>query len=368
MNIKIVEQERNDWIIVIIILVIGFISVIAAGQLALRFSPNWRLDTDMESRLELSDSFLTPNEFVQPLDPAILTQPAWINVFLTPGASFVTGTRPPALTSTLPASPAAVSSMTNTSIAVKSPTSTLVYFTATRTPTSKPVQTVPPSSTRTPVPTSPVISIATQTSTATATPSQVSTLTSTPMPTFTSTSTATQTPTSTVTATATHTPTYTPNPIPTDPTPGEIGTTPDNIIYNLPAGGMLTLGINVVANGDANFDLVYYERANPTSSGIFLDWVIVEISDGTNWYTIFNWGNNTADSNSNMNFNILPNPQVPEEPDQRDISTASLYNSTGIAIDVDAIVPAGTYSYIRFSAPAGDVDGKMEIDAIQVLP
>jgi len=364
MNIKTIEQERNDWIIIIIILVIGFICVIAAGQLALRFSPNWRLDTDMESRIELGHPFLTPNGFVQPVDPSILTQPAWINVFLTPGASFVTGTQFPALTSTVPASPATIPSMTITAVAVKSPTSTLVYFPATRTATSNPVQTVPPASTRTPVPTSPVISIATQTFTATAMSSQTSTHTSTPTPTFTSTSTAT----STATATATHTSTHTPNPIPTDPTPGEIGTTPDNIIYNLPAGGTLTLGINVVANGDANFDLVYYERANPTSSGIFLDWAIVEISDGTNWYTIFNWGNNTADSNSNMNFNILPNPQVPEEPDQRDISTASLYNSTGIAIDVDAIVPAGTYSYIRFSAPAGDVDGKMEIDAIEVLP
>jgi hypothetical protein len=136
--------------------------------------------------------------------------------------------------------------------------------------------------------------------------------------------------------------------------------------YYLPAGGTLTLGMNIVANGDASYDLVYYEF--PAGSGIWLDWVIIEISDGNNWYTIFNWGDNIADTNTNMDFNILSNPQVPPEPDQRDIPSVELYNSTGIAINIDAVAPAGTYSYIRFTAPAGDVDGQMEIDAIEILP
>jgi hypothetical protein len=156
--------------------------------------------------------------------------------------------------------------------------------------------------------------------------------------------------------------------IPTDTTPPEIGTSPDGTVYSLPSGGSLTLGINLVANGDANFDLAYYERPSPGGTGIFLDWVIVEIGDGTNWYTIFNWGNNIADTNSNMDFNSLPNPQVPEETDQRDIPTSALYNGTGVAINVDAMVPPGTYSYIRFTAPAGDSDNQMEIDAIEALP
>jgi hypothetical protein len=130
-----------------------------------------------------------------------------------------------------------------------------------------------------------------------------------------------------------------------------------------------------VANGDPEWDVVYYEL--PAQTGILLDWVIVQISDGTNWYTIFNWGDNIADVNTNMNFNILPPPVItsypPEETDQRDIPGTSLYTSsngrsTGIAIDIDSIVPPGTYSYIRFYAPANDVDGHMEIDAIEVLP
>lgn len=127
------------------------------------------------------------------------------------------------------------------------------------------------------------------------------------------------------------------------------------------------MSINLVADGDANYDLVYYERPAPTG-GINLDWVIVEIGDGTNWYQVFNWGNNIADINSNMDFNILPNPQVPPETDQRNIPGSSLYNSTGVAINVDAMVPTGTYTYIRFSAPPGDSDGQTEIDAVAVLP
>jgi hypothetical protein len=121
---------------------------------------------------------------------------------------------------------------------------------------------------------------------------------------------------------------------------------------------------------------VYYEI--PNGSGIWIDWMVVEISDGSNWYTVFYWGNNIADTNSNMNFNApltitIPDPQ---EVDQRDIASIDLYPfnpvtppyNTGIAIDVDAIVPAGTYSYIRFYAPPGDADGQAEIDAIQILP
>ena len=69
-----------------------------------------------------------------------------------------------------------------------------------------------------------------------------------------------------------------------------------------------------------------------------------------------------------MDFNLLPNPETPEEDDQRDIPTASLYNGTGVAIDIDGIVPAGTYFYIRFTAPTGDSDNQTEIDAIEVLP
>jgi hypothetical protein len=334
------ERERRDWLIIPIILLIGFLCVILAGQWAVRFSPNWKITANMDSKLDPNSDFLTrrPGGFIEPVDASILTAPAWINIFLTPGASFVTGTPFPTATSTSPTTPTTISPVINTTVNAASPTNTFVYFlsTSTSTPRPNPTNTAGPA----------------------ALPTTTFTVSTTP----TMTSTATETATATATPTSTHSPT----PIATDPTPADIGTTPDGIPYNLPAGGTLTLGINLVANGDSNFDLVYYEY--PAGSGILLDWVIIEISDGNNWYTIFNWGDNIADTNSNMNFNILSNPQVPPEPDERDIPSGELYNSTGIAIDVDSIVPAGTYSYIRFTAPTGDVDNNMEIDAIEVLP
>ena len=360
---KVPEQERRDWFIIPIILIIGFLCVIIAGQWALRFAPSWELKTNMDSNLDPNSDFLTrrPSGFIEPVDASILTQPAWINLFLTPGASFATGTPFRMMTPTPTASPVVpttVSSvtMTNPVIATASPTLAFIFPPSTPSSTSKPkpTNTNGPSATPTSTPTAPSGSTPTGTPTATETATSTSTFT----PTFTATPTET--------STATPTPTNTPIPIPTDPTPGSIGTVPDGIIYNLPSGGTLTLGINLVVNGHPGWDLVYYER--PAGSGVFLDWVIVEISDGTTWYTIFNWGNNVADTNTNMDFNILSNSQVPEEPDQRDIPTAELYNSTGIAIDLDSIVPPGTYPYIRFIAPPGDIDNHMEIDAIQVLP
>jgi hypothetical protein len=341
---KAIERERLDWtIVVIFILVIGFICVIVAGQLAARFSPSWQLNTDMDSHIDPNSTFVAsrPSGFIEPVDPAILTQPGWINEFLTPGISIITGTPFPTLgaTFTLSPAPTIVSSATSTPTIASSPTNTLVFIPWTPTSTRKPrpTKTQPPSTNPPDTPTF---------------------VASTPALTLTSTATITFTPTVT----------QTPPVIPTDTTPPEIGTSPDGTVYSLPSGGSLTLGINLIANGDGNFDLVYYERPSPGGTGIFLDWVIVEISDGTNWYTIFNWGNNVADANSNMDFNSLPNPQVPEETDQRDIPTSALYNGTGVAIDVDAIIPPGTYSYIRFTAPAGDSDNQMEIDAIEVLP
>jgi hypothetical protein len=362
------EHERPDWIIVTIILVIGFLCVIAAGQLALRFAPFWQLPASMDSRIDPdSGSPLgQPDGSIPPVGAGILTRPAWMDVYLTPGATFVTGTPIPPATSTRVSSPTStrMSTATDTARPTQSPTNTFIYIPPSRTPTALPTD-VPPTLivlTDTPEPS------LTPTETAISFFTATGTLTPTSPATETATATATITPTGTATSTATPTPTFTPGPIPTDTTPGEIGTTPDGVVYMLRSGGSLTLGINLTANGDSSYDLAYYERPAPTGNGIFLDWVIVQISDGYTWYTVFNWGNDIADTNSNMNFNILPNPQVPPEGDQRDIPTTSLYNGTGIAIDVDAIVPPGTYSYLRFIAPTGDADGQMEIDAVEVLP
>lgn len=162
----------------------------------------------------------------------------------------------------------------------------------------------------------------------------------------------------------------------TDIPPVEIGPNTDNNVFTLISGQYLTLPFEVMVSGHNGWDLVYYELAY--ESGIRLDSVVIEISDGLNWYTIFNWGNNFADINTNMDFNFLPDPgrepyPPPEEPDERYVPAASLYASptgawTGIAIDLDGTVPNKTYHYIRFYAPPGDTDGQMEIDALVILP
>jgi hypothetical protein len=167
-----------------------------------------------------------------------------------------------------------------------------------------------------------------------------------------------------------------------DTPPTEIIGPPDGTTYDVYAPACLTLNFSITVNGHASYDFVYYEF--PNGSGIFLDWAIVEVSDGSNWYTIFNWGDNypnsNPDTNTNMDFTILLPPLVtpptipPEEPDERDIQASDLYTdpisglSTGIAIDLDSVVPAGTYPYLRFCAPPDGLDGHMEIDAIAIIP
>jgi uncharacterized repeat protein (TIGR01451 family) len=156
------ERERQDWGIVLIILLIGFLCVIVSAQWALRFSPSWTLNADMGSNLDLNSEFLTsrPVVFFEPVDPAILTQPGWMAGFLTPGANIVTGTPLRAVTRTNTAHPTALGTtlvptntvaVTNTSTTV--PTSTLIWLplpaTATRKPgnTDVPNTSVPPPAT-----------------------------------------------------------------------------------------------------------------------------------------------------------------------------------------------------------------------------
>src|SRR5688500_15483539 len=75
-TMKAAERERLDWTIVVItILVLGFLLVLIAGQLALRFSPRWELNTYMDSRIDPNSAYLTrrPSGFIEPIDAAILT-------------------------------------------------------------------------------------------------------------------------------------------------------------------------------------------------------------------------------------------------------------------------------------------------------
>lgn len=448
------EHERQDWVVILIILVIGFLCVIAAGGMALRFSPGWQLNTNMDSHLEPISAFLTrgPGEFVEALDPSILTQPSWIDVFLTPGASFVTGTPFPNVSRTASPMPTTVSSLTATAVAATSPTSTLIYFPPTPSSTPKPN----PTNTNGPMATSTVTHAVASTSTPTNTAPPVADLQVTkndgastypPGGTLTYTVTIINNGPSAVTGAvvADNIPaqivswdwacdsqnagasgcdamnsstnfsdivdlpygasivyTVTANTssgasgdlintasvsLPagfTDPAPGtnlatdidqilisdpfpsgNIGTTNDGSTTAISPGDSLTLTFDtpIDVGGHAGYDLVYYEL--PAGSGILMDHVILQLSDGYNWYTILNWGDNIADRNTNVDITSIGGT----EDDNRDIASAILYNATGVAIELDGVIPDGTYPYIRISAPIGDPgnDG-CDVDAIEILP
>jgi hypothetical protein len=106
-----------------------------------------------------------------------------------------------------------------------------------------------------------------------------------------------------------------------------------------------------------------YNEVLSSPGRIALDWVKIEISqDGITWYTVFYWGDSIPDTNSNVD---ISNPLFGgTEVDNRSILTTSLYNTTGITIDVDPFAPAGSYPWMRISSPAGSANGP-DIDAIQ---
>jgi len=145
-NSKASEHERRDWIIILIILLFGFLCVIIAGQWAIRLAPNWKLNTSMQSNLDPNSDFLTnkPVGYHEPIDPSILTQPPWFNIFLTPGALFETRTPvPPTNTpietnTPIPASLTAIIPTNTPTDIIPSPTNTFIYFPPPPPPTRTP--------------------------------------------------------------------------------------------------------------------------------------------------------------------------------------------------------------------------------------
>ncbi len=153
------KDNRRDWLIVLFIILIGFLCILLAGGWALRLTPSWKLDSNMESNLDPNSNFLTARSSggpIEPIDPSILTQPAWMNLgqYLTPGAASKTGTPFPTTVSTQP-SPRA----TRTSIPTfnPSPTRTGTLPVSTNTPpiiinpTNTRINNPPATATRTPI-------------------------------------------------------------------------------------------------------------------------------------------------------------------------------------------------------------------------
>lgn len=170
--------------------------------------------------------------------------------------------------------------------------------------------------------------------------------------------------------------------------------TPNGIFVNVGCGTaiIVDLGSTVIdtTTPDSAYDLVYYERGQPTppmtSTFIFMDWIVVQIGPTASgpWYSVFYWGDYIADTNSNANTddpNFIALGLI--EDNNVTISTTFLYSSTnplyptGIAIDVDnpnpllqsPPPPPGIYQFVRlYNPPNAILNDSPEIDAIEVLP
>jgi uncharacterized repeat protein (TIGR01451 family) len=135
------RRELRDWFIITVIILIGFLCLIIAGSMAIRFSPSWKLAANMDSRLDPNSDFLTrrPQGFIEPVDESILTPAIWVGLFQTPGASVPQRTPLPTLTNAPVPTSTTVPVRPNPATATLIPTNTIIYYPpASPTNTSKP--------------------------------------------------------------------------------------------------------------------------------------------------------------------------------------------------------------------------------------
>ncbi len=408
------NNARRDWTLLIFIIPLGIILIIFVGQLAVRLIPFWKLDADMNSNLQPDSSSARPLALLEPILPEILTPMAWAENYLTPGAAV---NFPPFLTFE-PSSTPVVVSATTTSI---SPTSTTI------TPTSSPVSTgsvttqptnggggssTPPPPTTCQDPSADNFGGALPcdyTSTTTCQDHAADNFGGALPCDYTSTTTCQDTNANNYGGTlpcdysvvSTVDPVYG-TPIAPVPTQIGVGTLPDNTdpsnetnigVINTGSYVVINLKIVVGSVSDGNYDLVYYEHNN--YSFVYLDWIIIGISnyaDGSHYYEVFNWGNGTPDTNTNVgdvaqsSGTELDNQAIPVSgntelpPSQTELydpdyspgapGTNGPLPQTGILIDVDSatsVPPPNTYNYVVIIAPQGDLDGAVQVDAIQTV-
>jgi uncharacterized repeat protein (TIGR01451 family) len=441
------RREWRDWSIIAFIILMGLLCLIAAGTLAIRFPPSWKLAANMDSLLDPNSDFLTrrPQGFIEPVDQSILTPAAWLGFFQTPGVTVLPPTLLPTNTQAAAATP--TTQIIATSNPTITPTSTFIFIPAPATHTSTSAPPPQPTATNTPPPlvdlkitkTDGVTvystgSVLTYTITVTNNgPSNVTGAVITDaipvqlnswgwkctaqtggatgcdsvagnnanfsdtvnLPNGASivyTVVARVLPgasgdlvnTAVVTAPVAYIEIDLLNNVsidtdlflPTATLPiGNIGDALDGLTDLVAPGSSVTIRLStpLTVNGHAGYDLVYYELAN--GAGIQMDLVVLEIGDGNTWYTVFYWGDDAADTNSNMDIGVIGGTET----DNRDFSAlpdaAVLYNGTGVTIELDGVVPPGTYPYFRILSPPSaahpsgvDTDGGCDVDAIVILP
>ena len=156
---------------------------------------------------------------------------------------------------------------------------------------------------------------------------------------------------------------------------GNIDPVKNGSIEYIPTNTTLTLQFNspLSVGSHPGYDLVYYEWPQGTNPGIWMDCVILQLGDGRNWYTILNWGDNVVDANASMNLSTIG---ASAETDNLMVDAPFMDDLTGIALELDGVVPNGSYKYIRIISPAAPQDGPgptfppdgVEVDAISIVP
>ncbi len=132
--------------------------------------------------------------------------------------------------------------------------------------------------------------------------------------------------------------------------------------------GVITIDFGSGTTNGPGYDLVFYERLNDGQipPGIALDFVKIEIFDGTTWVTLFSWDGVPGDvAGTNIDSYAADGEAYNEA-----IPTYDLYPgipggpNTGIAMDV-GVVGASSFRYIRVTRPPGGTPTEpAEIDAI----
>ena len=151
----------------------------------------------------------------------------------------------------------------------------------------------------------------------------------------------------------------------TVPNCSDAGGPPDATTVDLGTGEQVTLdfGDGYGILDGPGYDMVFYENPNPP--GILLDLVTIDVShDGLTWYTVFDW-DGVAGGVSGTNIDTYATDGLGEEEDEA-IPSGDLYNTTGIAIDIDSWTPAGySFRYVRFTDAGGTQPA--QIDAVERL-
>jgi len=244
------ERKQRDWLIFLLLLLLGFVCLLCTAQVATRQLAQWQVPADMFSELNPEKELGTGVTPVEPLRPEVMTLPWDPDTILTP-----VGTPSPVPTGALVPFPTATATAPQAIAEVPSPPPSTPTRPSPPTPTR--IATPVPTPTDTPVPTPTATPTATEAPTLTPTPTATATATDTPIPprptntpvppaTATDTpvpATATDTPMPTDTPTATATDTPTPTPLP----PSVLSITPDWGYNDTP--------VDVVITGDNFFGL-----------------------------------------------------------------------------------------------------------------